>query len=142
MQCSAKAGVLLAALRRCDVAWKKQQQGGIRVFGQLGPRFRRALAASLPCPFSILVSYLRTIPQPLCLFWAGFHPLEAFSPREQAFRLGWACLLQGPPLAQPGSPLVLCRHQDGLWAKPSHSEVRTQHLPRGELPPLQPHSLL
>lgn len=61
MQCSAKAGVLLAVLRRCDVAWKKQQQGGTGALGQLVPRFRRALVALLPCPPSILVSHLRTI---------------------------------------------------------------------------------
>lgn len=116
MQCSAKARVLLAVLRRCDVAWKKQ--GGIRAFGQLVPRFRRALAASLPCPPCILVSHLRTIPQPPSLLWAGLHQLEVCSPREQAFRPGWACLLQGPPRAEPDAPLVLCSHQEGLWAKP------------------------
>lgn len=33
MQRSAKAGVLLAVLRRCDVAWKKQQPGGTRALG-------------------------------------------------------------------------------------------------------------
>lgn len=50
MQRSAKAGVLLAVLRRCDAAWKKQQPGGTRAIRQLVPRFRRALAASLPRP--------------------------------------------------------------------------------------------
>ena len=97
MQCSAKAGVLLAVLRRCDVAWKKQQQGGIRVLGQLVPRFRTALAASLPCPFSILVSYLRTIPQPLSLFWAGFHPLEAFLPGSKPLDLAGPVSSRGLP---------------------------------------------
>lgn len=33
MQSSAKAGVLLAVLRRCDAAWKKQQKGGTRALG-------------------------------------------------------------------------------------------------------------
>lgn len=105
MQSSAEARVLLAVLRKCDVAWKKQQQGGTRAFGggQV-PRFRRALVAFLPCPPSMLVSHLRTTPQPPHLLWAGFHQLAAFSPRQGAFRLGWACLLQGPLRAEPDLP--------------------------------------
>lgn len=103
MRSSAKARVLLAVLRRCDVAWKKQQ-GGTRAFGWQVPRFGRALAAFHPCPPCMLVSHLSTTLQPPCLLWAGFHQLEAFSPREPAFRLGWACLLLGPPKAEPDLP--------------------------------------
>lgn len=38
MQSSAEARVLLAVLRKCDVAWKKQQQGGTRAFGGAGAK--------------------------------------------------------------------------------------------------------
>lgn len=68
MQRSAKAGILLAVLKRCDVAWKKQQPGGTRAWGELVPRFRRALAAPLPCSPSILASHLRL---PLSLLASG-----------------------------------------------------------------------
>lgn len=44
MHSSAKARVLLAVLRRCDVAWKIQQQGGTKASRT---RLRRALADPL-----------------------------------------------------------------------------------------------
>lgn len=44
MRSSAKARVLLVVLRRRDVAWKTQQQGGTRASRQPRPRLRRALA--------------------------------------------------------------------------------------------------
>lgn len=47
MHSSAKARVLLAVLRRWDVAWKTQQQGGTKASRQLRPRLRRALADPL-----------------------------------------------------------------------------------------------
>lgn len=47
MHSSAKARVLLAVLRRCDVAWKIQQQGGTKASRQLRPKLRRALADPL-----------------------------------------------------------------------------------------------
>lgn len=47
MHRSAKARVLLAVLRRCDVAWKIQQQGGTKASRQQRLRLRRALADPL-----------------------------------------------------------------------------------------------
>lgn len=47
MHSSAKARVLLAVLRRCDVAWKTQQQGGTRASTQRRPRLRKALVDPL-----------------------------------------------------------------------------------------------
>ena len=79
MQCSAKAGVLLAALRRCDVAWKKQQQGGIRVFGY---NVVTALRGVQGLGVVVVIRSWRCRP----LFYRTL-----WKPKDHSFRFAWGC---------------------------------------------------
>ena len=118
MQKSAKVGVLLAVLRRCNVAWKKQQPGRMGALRQPLPSSRRALAASsmrLPFP---LESHLRL---PLSLPASSGQASTSWKPFLPGTSLqAWLGLpLQGPPRAEPDPLLVPGSQREGLWPKPS-----------------------
>lgn len=120
---------------RCKGQQKPESSGGVMLPGknssQVEPGLRGSWCQALgglwqpPIhePFHSGVTPETPLQSP-SLVWAGFHQLEAFSPRGQAFRLGWVCLLRPPPHPPPEPLLVLSSHQEGLWAKPFHPKAR------------------
>lgn len=99
---------------RCKGQQKPESSGGVMLPGKNSSQVEPGLPGSwcqalgglwqppFPAPFIAVTP--ETTPRPPSLVWAAFHQLEAFSPREGAFRLGW-CLLLGPP---GGGSQILC----------------------------------